>query len=229
MPLKLIAWNPRKKSKKKTNRSGRARRNKKRRGFFRKARTPKRTPAKPARKGKEANMAKRKKGRKRGFFRRRSAGNPTPPSGRRRRRFGGGGGGGGGLSLKGLFSPGALIEGAIVGGAVAVSGIATQKIVAKIKPDLAANPWLMSGAQVVIGVVGQAALKALGLGKYAGSFMTGAVAGATLNAYGAYQASRGGGDTAQVQAQMQGLAGRLGPANSPGFVPTSPNGAYAFR
>ena len=227
MSLELISWNPRKK-----RRKSKARTSKKSRGLFGGARKRRRrarrknAPGSGAIKG-GPTMAKKSRKRR---SRRRSARKFTahtspccsigplrpPPRGRRRRS-----GGGGGFSLRSAFNVGAIIEGTIVGASVAGSGILTNKIVAKVKPDLAANPWLMSAAQIVLGVAGQAALKMLGMGKYAGSWMTGSVAGATLNAYGAWQAHRasGGQQTAQTMSGMRGLAGTFGPVNSPGFTP----------
>lgn len=233
MSLELIAWNPRKK--RRSGRKGRKAKasKKKSRGLFGGARKRRRRAAR--RKNAPGSGAKQggpimasKKGRKRRGRRRGSkkftAHSSPPPSGKRRRS----GGGGGKFSMRSLFNVGAIVEGTIVGASVAGSGIATQKLVARIKPDMAANPWLMSAAQVAIGVAGQAALKMLGLGKYAASWMTGSVAGATLNVYGAWQAQRaaaGGQQTTATMNGMRGLAGIFGPQNSPGF---SPSGARSY-
>ena len=230
MSLELIAWNPRKKRRK----GKKARSSTKSRGSPARARKRKRKAAKhhgsawssqrpPITGGRTmASKKKRRKGRKgrRGRGRSFTAHTSPPASGRRRHR----GGGGRGFSLRSAFSVGAIIEGTIVGASVAGSGIVTNQIVARFKPDLAANPWLMSAAQVVIGVAGQAALKMLGLGKYAGSWMTGSVAGATLNAYGAWQAQRASSSGQNAQSTisgMRGLGGAFGPLNSPGFAPST--------
>lgn len=146
MPLELIGWNPRKKRRK----SRKARSSKKSSGRTARARTRKRKAArrryapKPGANKGGPIMAKKKRRRRRGFARRSSAHTSPPPSGRRRRRHFGGGGGGGKFSLRQAFNLGAIVEGTIVGAAVSVSGIATNRLVAKFKPDLALNPWLMS-------------------------------------------------------------------------------------
>lgn len=168
-------------------------------------------------------MAKSKKKRRRrssGGKIVRTANTSPPPIGKRRRRFGGGGGGGGLMSsIKNAFSVRTIVEGVAIGASVAGSGIATQKLVAKFKPDLAANPYLMSAGQVGIGVAGMAILRMLGFGGYAQSWLTGSVAGAALNVYGAVMAQRQESRDQGTMAGMRGLAGTFGPSQSPGFAP----------
>jgi hypothetical protein len=226
MPLKLIAFNPSKR-RKKTKRA--KARNKKRRGFFGRARKRARTPVTSSpKRAKGSTMAKKKgrrRGKRRGILSRFTANSNTPPAGRRRRRGGGSGGGGGsGFSLKNALSVRTLTEGLIVGAAVVGSNIATHKIVQKFKPDLAQNPWLMSAAQVAIGIAGTAILRAIGQGKYASQFMTGATAGAAMNAYGAWDAQRkANANGGQVVAGMHGLSNYGGPSQSPAFFPSTPS------
>lgn len=226
MPLELIAWNPRKKRRKSKA--------KKSRGFSGVARKRRRKVARTKQtrvntwgmKGGPTVAKSKKKRRRRSSGGKivRTANTSPPPSGKRRRRFGGGGGGGGrGImaSIKDAFSVRTLVEGVAVGAAVAGSGIATQKLVAKFKPDLAANPYLMSAGQVGIGVAGMAILRAIGLRQYAQSWLTGSVAGAALNVYGAVMAQRQANRDPGTMAGMRGLAGTFGPSQSPGFAPST--------
>lgn len=229
MSLELIAWNPRKKRKGRKARKNRG-------GTHGSARTRRRrrrrsTAAAPAAQNGGRTMAKKKgrKGRRRGR-RTFTANTSTPPASGRRRRHSGGGGR---FSLRSAFNVrqilGSVVQGSIVGAAVFGSNVATQKLVGKIKPDLAANPYAMSAAQVGIGILGEIALGMMGLRKYASSWMTGSVAGAALNAYGAWQVSRASsGNSQQTMSGMRGLAGVFGPASSPGFAPAGiSRNAYA--
>lgn len=216
MALELVAWNPPRKKHKKTaaKKAGRkARRAKVAKTRHRKhhkhrraeARTnpPARTPTPSLATG-GPKMAKHKKRRSE------SLNSAVPRSGRKHR------GGGGGTSLKSLLSGNALITGASVGAAVVGSQIATQMVLDKVLPDKANNVYVVTAAQIGIGVLGAFLLGKAGGGmkKYAEAWMTGSTASAAVNLYGYFRAQQqlqhGGGQITGGDSAIAGLFGLAG-------------------
>lgn len=133
----------------------------------------------------------------------------SPPSSHRGRKHRGGGKG---ASIKSLLSTNTILSGAMVGAAVVGSGIAVDQVMRRFLPQQLGNIYIVTAAQLALGVAGAMALKKVGgLSKYAEAWMTGSTASAAVNLYGYFMQQRAlQANNAMGPQPLLGLRGRPG-------------------